>query len=238
MIFKLERINFGKRWSRYEIDSSFSRKKESKTSSLYFWISMKRGSPRMSIHHSRFIVHFYTVVAPRVASCRWNTPRTCVFHLGALTRACRVHTPCRRKLSARATPRNSLVCPLVARWPRSIRMSIRITATERARNNFCSWDWSHCGWIVDPSFPSVGRVAHPRPLSRHFNLPLRSFARENKTSSPPPSSSWDHFDRSNVPVFQTILSIPFQFRTGMVARRRVQWCLGYFFLFWIRFDEF
>lgn len=236
MIFKLERINFGKRWSRCEIDSSFSRKKESKTSSLYFWISMKRGSPRMSIHHSRFIVHFYTVVAPRVASCRWNTPRTCVFHLGALTRARRVHTPCRRKLSARATPRNSLVCPLVARWPRSIRMSIRITATERARNNFCSWDWSHCGWIVDPSFPSVGRVAHPRPLSRHFNLPLRSLQEKTKPAllllRRPETISIDPTSPFSKPFS------PFHSSLELARRRAMMSDRYFFFLFWIRFDEF
>lgn len=88
----------------------------------------------------------------------------------------RVYTR-RRKLSARATPRNSLVSPLVAGWPRSIRMSIRITTTERARNNFCSWDWSH--WMDRRSFQLA--VLHIRAAVP----PFQSSLLQEKTASFP-----------------------------------------------------
>lgn len=120
---------------------------------------------------------------------------------GTHTRAC-THTR-RRKLSARATPRNSLVCPLVARWPRSIRMSIRITATERARNNFCSWDWSHCGWIVDP-------FSWPCCTSAPALPPFQSSSLQEKTTQLSSFVVLRPFRSIQRPRFQSILFIPFR----------------------------
>lgn len=159
-----------------------------------------------------------------------ETPCTCVFHLGALTRA-RVHTR-RRKLSARATPRNSLVCPLVARWPRSIRMSIRITATERARNNFCSWDWSHCGWIVDP-------FSWPCCTSAPALPPFQSSSLQEKTTQLSSFIVLRPFRSIQRPRFHSLHSIPFTTGSASCAPcsdRCSSWNCAVIFFFFFQLD--
>lgn len=161
----------------------------------------------MSIYHSRFIVHFYTVVAPRVASCiavQAKHPVRVCSPGGTHTRAC-THASKKALRSSHATELSSVLSSLDDRgryaWAfGSRRQSGHVTISVLGT-----------GATVDgSSILSVGRVAHPRPLSRHFNLPRC----KRKQPSFPPSSSWDRFDRSNVPV--SILSIPF--RLQLVVR--------------------
>lgn len=138
-------------------------------------------------------------------SCTWSRRRFCFWSawliVGHPVRVCftwktgtRVYTR-RRKLSARATPRNSLVSPLVVGWPRSIRMSIRITTTERARNNFCSWDWSH--WMDRRSFQLT--VLHIRAAVP----PFQSSSLQEKTARLSSFSARPihHYYRSNLPFW-------------------------------------
>lgn len=189
----------------------------------------------MSIYHSRFIVHFYTVVAPRVASCiavQAKHPVRVCFTWGHSH--ARVYT--RVEESSPLEPRHgTLLCPLVARWPRSIRMSIRITATERARNNFCSWDWSHCGWIVDP-------FSWPCCTSAPALPPFQSSSLQEKTTQLSSFIVLRPFRSIQRPRFHSLHSIPFTTGSASCAPcsdRCSSWnCAVIFFFFQLDWANF
>lgn len=162
----------------------------------------------MSIYHSRFIVHFYTVVAPRVASCiavQAKHPVRVCFTWGHSH--ARVYT--RVEESSPLEPRHGTLLSVLSSLDDRGRYAWAFGS--RRQSGHVTISVLGTGATVDgSSILSVGRVAHPRPLSRHFNLPRC----KRKQPSFPPSSSWDRFDRSNVPV--SILSIPF--RLQLVVR--------------------